>query len=167
MSKERKQILNKPQIEQKIRRIAYEIFEQNHDAEHLVLAGIDGMGLKLSDLIKQELEKISELRCHLVRIDIDKEASSQPQVQLSGVPEVEGFTLIIVDDVLNSGRTMIYALDPFLRMNVKKIQTAVLVNRSHNKFPIAVDYKGYELGTTIQEHIEVQLADNDYSAFLY
>ena len=61
---------------------------------------------------------------------------------------------------------MIYALDPFLKMNVSKIQTAVLVNRSHKRFPIAVDYKGFELGTTIQEHIDVQLT-NQYAAYIY
>ncbi len=167
MVKEKKLILDKAQIAQKIRRMAYEIFEQNYEEQHLVLAGIDDMGFRLSELIKIELEKISSLSCHLIRIDIDKDASSQPQIQLSEIPEIDDFSVIIVDDVLNSGRTLVYALDPFLKMNVKKIQTAVLVNRSHNKFPIAVDYKGYELGTTIQEHIEVQLTDNDYSAFLY
>ena len=167
MVKERKLILNKAQIAQKIRRMAYEIYEQNYEEKNLVLAGIDSMGLKLSELIKKELEEISELSIHLVRIDIDKEASSQPQVELSNLPKKDDFALIIVDDVLNSGRTLIYALDPFLKMNLKKIQTAVLVNRSHNKFPIAVDYKGLELGTTIQEHIEVQLDKKDCSAHIY
>jgi len=167
MAKEKKLILDKPQITQKIRRMAYEIYEQNYAEEGLVIAGIDDMGYKLSELIIDELKKISKLPCHLVRIDIDKEASKQPSVQLSHIPKLKDLAVIIVDDVLNSGRTLVYALDPFLKADVAKIQTAVLVNRSHNKFPIAVDYKGYELGTTIQDHIEVQLTDKDYSAFLY
>ena len=167
MVKGKKLILDKFQIIQKIRRIAYEIYEQNYVEEGLVLAGIDDMGYNMSELIRDELEKISELPCHLVRIDIDKDASRQPSVQLSHIPKLKDLAVIIVDDVLNSGRTLIYALDPFLKMDVAKIQTAVLVNRSHNKFPIAVDYKGFELGTTIQDHIEVQLTEEDYSAFLY
>lgn len=167
MMKEKKLILDKTQIVQKIRRIAYEIYEQNYDQPGLVIAGIDNMGYKLSEIILEEIKKISKLPCHLVRIDIDKEASSQPQVQFSHIPKLKDLVVIIVDDVLNSGRTLIYALDPFLKADVAKIQTAVLVNRSHNKFPIAVDYKGYELGTTIQDHIEVQLTEEDYSAFLY
>lgn len=167
MEKEKKQILNTAQIRQKIKRIAFEIYEQNHNVDQLVIAGIDDMGLKLSELIKAEVENISDLRCHLVRIDIDKEATSQPLVEYSQLPELSDFTLIIVDDVLNSGKTMVHAFDPFLKKNVRKIQTAVLVNRSHKRFPIAVDYKGLELATTIQEHIEVQLTDSEFAAYLY
>ncbi len=167
MDKEKKQILDTGQIRQKIKRIAYEIYEQNYDAQDLIIAGIDEMGFKLSHMIKADLEKICDIAAHLVRIDIDKEATSQPQVEFSGIPELQDFTLIIVDDVLNSGKTMMHALDPFLKMNVKKVQTAVLVNRSHKRFPIAVDYKGFELATTLQEHIEVQLSDDDFSAYLY
>lgn len=146
--------------------MAYEIHEQNHEAQELFFAGIDSNGVKISELIKTEIEKISDITIHLIRVDIDKSATSQPQVSFSEKPEKSDFALIVIDDVLNSGATMIYALDPFLKMNVSKIQTAVLVNRSHKRFPIAVDYKGFELGTTIQEHIDVQL-DSEYSAFLY
>lgn len=167
MEAQKKQILNTAQIRQKIKRMAYEIYEQNHELTDLVLAGIDSMGSKLSELIQAELEKISDIRCHLVRVDIDKEATSQPQVAISDFPVLSHFTLIIVDDVLNSGKTMLYAFDPFLRMSVKKMQTAVLVNRSHKRFPVAVDYKGLELATTIQEHIEVRLSDFECSAYLY
>lgn len=146
--------------------MAYEIYEQNHRAQELFFAGIDSNGVKISELIKTEIEKISDIAIRLIRVDIDKSATSQPQVSFSAKPEKSDFTLIVIDDVLNSGATMIYALDPFLKMNVTKMQTAVLVNRSHKRFPIAVDYKGFELGTTIQEHIDVQL-DSEYSAFLY
>ncbi|GHE51524.1 MULTISPECIES: phosphoribosyltransferase family protein [Roseivirga] len=162
-----KRILEKAQIEQIIRRMAYEIYEQNYDASKIFLAGIDNNGVKISEMLAREVRAISEIPVELIRIDIDKEAQSQPTVSFSKEPDVPNFTLIVVDDVLNSGRTMIYALDPFLKMKVRKIQTAVLVNRSHKRFPIAVDYKGFELGTTIEEHIHVQLTDEDYSAYLY
>ena len=167
MEKQKKQILDTAQIRQKIKRMAYEIYEQNHDITELVLAGIDDMGYKMSELLQSDIEKISDIRCYLVRIDIDKEATSQPQVEFSNFPEVSDFTLVIVDDVLNSGKTMLHAFDPFLKKNVRKVQTAVLVNRSHKRFPVAVDYKGLELATTIQEHIEVVLSDGEYSAYLY
>ncbi|OEK02187.1 hypothetical protein BFP97_11935 [Roseivirga sp. 4D4] len=166
MHQERKRILEHSQILQIIKRMAYEIYEQNHKTEELFFAGIDTNGVIISELLKKEIEKISDIRIQLIRVDIDKSATSQPQVSFSAQPEVSDFTLIVIDDVLNSGGTMIYALDPFLKMNVSKIQTAVLVNRSHKRFPIAVDYKGFELGTTIQEHIDVKL-DDEYSAFLY
>ncbi len=167
MDKEKKQILNTGEIRQKLKRIAYEIYEQNYDAQDILIAGIDEMGFKLSELITADLEKICNIALHLVRIDIDKEATSQPKVEFSEIPELSNFTLIVVDDVLNSGKTMLHALDPFLKMNVRKVQTAVLVNRSHKRFPIAVDYKGLELATTLQEHIEVQRVDDEYSAYLY
>ena len=167
MDKEKKQILDTCQIRQKIKRMAYEIYEQNYEVRELLIAGIDDMGLKLSELIAGELEKICDIHVYLVRIDIDKKATSQPQVVFSSVIELSDFTMILVDDVLNSGKTMIHAMAPFLKMNVRKVQTAVLVNRSHKRFPISVDYKGLELATTIQEHIEVRLTDGEYRAYLY
>ena len=162
-----KQILNKSQIEQKIRRMAYEIYEQNHELKDIILVGVAENGLKISSMLKKEIESISSIKVHLAKLSVEKDAPVQPQVEFSDFPKIEQFTMVLVDDVMNSGRTMIYALDPFLKMGAKKIQTAVLVNRSHKRFPISVDYKGFELATTIQEHIQVSLTDSDFSAYLY
>lgn len=167
MNKEKKQILNKAQIEQKIRRMAYEIYEQNHDQNELILAGVDVNGLRLSNALKIELEAICSIKIYVIKIDVEKDAPVQPKIDLSYFPKINQFTVVIVDDVLSSGRTMIYALDPFLQLGANKIQTAVLVNRSHKRFPISVDYKGLELATTIQEHIQVDLSDSDSCAYLY
>ncbi len=167
MLKEKKQILDKSQIEQKIRRMAYEIYEQNHELKQIILVGVAENGLKISSMLKKEIESISKISVHVAKLSVEKDAPVQPQVQFSDFPEIEQFTMVLVDDVMNSGRTMIYALDPFLKMGAKKIQTAVLVNRSHKRFPISVDYKGLELATTIQEHIQVNLTDSDFSAYLY
>jgi pyrimidine operon attenuation protein/uracil phosphoribosyltransferase len=157
MFKEKKQILDKAQIEQKIRRMAYEIYEQNHDQTELILAGVDLNGLRLSNALKVELAAICDIKLHVIKLDVEKDAPVQPNIDLSGFPKIDQSTVIIVDDVLSSGRTMIYALDPFLQ----------LVNRSHKRFPISVDYKGLELATTIQEHIQVDLSDSDSCAYLY
>ena len=167
MFKHKKQILDKAQIEQKIRRMAYEIYEQNYEQKELILAGVDENGLKLSISLKKEIDAISDIKVHVIKLDVEKDAPVQPKVDLSHFPQIEQFTVIVVDDVLNSGRTMIYAIDPFLQLGAKKIQTAVLVNRSHKRFPISVDYKGLELATTIQEHIQVDLSESDSSAYLY
>ncbi len=166
MTLDKKQILNEAQISQIIRRMAYEIYEDNFESKELVFAGIDTNGVKLSEKLKEEIQSISDIQIELIQIDIDKSAKSQPQVSFSAEPSTTAFTLIVVDDVLNSGSTMIYALDPFLKMNVSKIQTAVLVHRSHKRFPIAVDFTGFALGTTIEEHIEVVL-ENEAAAYLY
>ncbi|WP_420385248.1 phosphoribosyltransferase family protein [Roseivirga sp.] len=167
MQNTQKRILEKAQIDQIIRRMAYEIYENNYDVKKIFLAGIDSNGVKISEMIKKEVNAISDIQVELIRIDIDKDAQSQPVVSFSKEPDVPNFTMVVVDDVLNSGRTMVYALDPFLKMPVRNIQTAVLVNRTHKRFPIAVDYKGFELGTTIEEHIHVKLDEEEYSVYLY
>tara|TARA_R110001592_G_scaffold3945_1_gene22384 strand:- start:851 stop:1354 length:504 start_codon:yes stop_codon:yes gene_type:complete len=167
MFKEKKQILDKSQIEQKIRRMAYEIYEQNHELKEIILVGVAENGLKISSMLKREIEAISKITVHVAKLNVEKDAPVQPQVEFSEFPKIEQFTMILVDDVLNSGRTMVYALDPFLKMGAKKIQTAVLVNRSHKRFPISVDYKGLELATTIQDHIQVTLSESEWSAHLY
>lgn len=147
--------------------MAYEIYEQNHELNEIVLVGVAENGQKISSILKREIEAISSIKVHIAALNVEKDAPVQPQVEFSDFPKIEQFTMVLVDDVMNSGRTMIYALDPFLKMGAKKIQTAVLVNRSHKRFPISVDYKGLELATTIQEHIQVNLTDSDFSAHLY
>ncbi len=162
-----KQILAKREIEQIIKRMAFEIYEQNHVLKEIYLAGIDDNGLKIAEMIAENLRSISQIQPKLLRVDIDKDVKYQPKVEVSNLPESEDFTIVVIDDVLNSGRTMMYALSPFLSLKVRKLQTAVLVNRSHKRFPLAVDFKGLELGTTIEEHIQVNIKDNNYSAALY
>lgn len=167
MAKDKKQILNTAQVSQIIVRMAYQIYEQNHEAQKLYFFGLADNGFKLAQLLCEQLAKISNISAEAILMDIDKEAKSQPNLDHVKMPDGDQLTIIVVDDVLNSGRTMSYALDPLLKLSLFKLQTCVLVNRSHTRFPIAVDYKGLELGTTIEEHIEVQLKDDEFSAFLY
>lgn len=167
MTKDKKQILDTPQITQIITRMAYQIYEQNYKAEKLYFFGIAQNGLKLAQLIVEELSKIADIPTGTILMDIDKSARSQPNLDHVSMPTGERLYIIVVDDVLNSGRTMMHAFDPLLKLHIEKLQTCVLVNRSHKRFPIAVDFKGMELGTTIEEHIEVQLEEDHYSAFLY
>lgn len=162
-----KQILAQREIIQIIKRMAFEIYEQNHVLKEIHLAGIDDNGLKIAEMIAENLRNISQIQPKLLRIDIDKNVKYQPKVEVSNLPESEDFTIVVIDDVLNSGRTMMYAISPFLSLKVRKLQTAVLVNRSHKRFPVAVDFKGLELGTTIEEHIQVSMEDSNYSAALY
>ena len=167
MTKDKKQILNKPEIVQIIKRMAYQIYEQNHEVEKIYFFGIAENGYQLAELICEQLGEISQIKTEVTLMDMDKSARSQPSLDHVKMPESDALHLIVVDDVLNSGRTMMHAFDPLLRLDVAKLQTCVLVNRSHKRFPIEVDYKGFELGTTIEEHIEVHLSKEDYSASLY
>ncbi len=158
MIAEKTLMLDAAQVKQKIRRMAFEIFEHNFKEKNIVVAGIDGQGYVLAKLLAKELEAISPIEVTLVKVSLDKLAPQQGEVSLDCEErEVKRKCIVLVDDVLNTGRTLAYGLKPFLDTEVKKIETAVLVNRSHTLFPIYPQYTGYELSTTIKDHVEVLL----------
>ena len=159
-------ILNERQVHQKIKRMAYEIFEHNFKEKGIVIAGIDGQGYILAKLLIKEVKNISPLEIKLVKVSLDKLSPLQSDVALDcDLKELKKKCVILVDDVLNTGRTFAYGMKPFLTIEVKKIETAVLVNRSHTLFPIYPQYTGYELATTIKDHVEVRLG-NETSVYL-
>ncbi len=159
-------ILDARQVQQKIKRMAYEIFEHNFKEKVIVIAGIDGQGYILAKLLSKEIENISPLEIKLVKVSLDKLAPQQSNVTLDcDLKDLKKKCIVLVDDVLNTGRTFAYGMTPFLTIEVKKIETAVLVNRSHTLFPINPQYTGYELATTIKDHVEVKLG-NETSVYL-
>jgi len=158
MTAQKNLVLEDSQVRHKIRRMAFEIFENNFEEKAIVLAGIEGQGYSLAQLIEKELKSVSHLQVSTTKVIIDKAAPEESEVTLSvDADQLEKKTIIIVDDVLNTGRTLAYAMKPFLCIEVKKIEVAVLVNRSHPLFPIQPSYTGYELSTTLTEHVEVVL----------
>lgn len=151
-------ILDAAQVKQKIRRMAFEIYENNFKEKSLVIAGIDGQGYVLAKQLTKEVEAVSGMEVNLVKVTLDKLAPQQGEVTLDcDIKLVKKKCIILVDDVLNTGRTLAYGLKPFLDTEVKKIETAVLVNRSHTLFPVYPQYTGYELSTTIKDHVVVML----------
>ncbi len=150
-------ILDKNQIAQKINRIAYQILEDNLDEKELILAGIWDRGYKLAVRLKNVLEQIADFKVTLLRVDLEKLNSKL--VEKTDLPENEwkGKVIILVDDVLNSGKTLAYGLGVFLNTPHKKIRTVVLVDRSHKIFPIATDFVGLQLATILKEHVDVVL----------
>ena len=162
------EVLNHKQVGQKITRMAFEIYERNlHATGGMVVAGITGMGTILGHLIATELRKISPLQVEEVEVILDKQAVSTSEVKLSVDIPLKGKTILLVDDVLNTGKTLVYALKPFLVHEVEKMEIAVLVNRSHGLFPVKPDYTGFELATTFNEHIRVDFSDNSYAVHLH
>lgn len=158
MVSEKNLILDSSQVKQKIRRMAYEMYEHNFKEKSIVIAGIDGQGFVLAKLLVKELESISPLKAKLVKVTLDKSEPQQSEVTLDcDLKNIRKKCIIVVDDVLNTGRTFAYGLKPFLDIEVKKIEIAVLVNRSHTLFPVYPQYTGYELSTTIKDHVEVNL----------
>ncbi len=158
MVAEKTLILGGAQVKQKIRRMAFEMYEHNFNEKNIVIAGIDGQGYILAKLLAKEVESISPIQTKLVKVSLDKLAPQQSDVTLDcDLKDLKKKCIILVDDVLNTGRTFAYGLKPFLDIEVKKIEAAVLVNRSHTLFPIYPQYTGYELSTTIKDHVEVVL----------
>lgn len=167
MSENKALVLNHKQIQQKIVRIAYEIYERNLREEALVFAGLTGMGHALAELIAEKLREISPIKVNLIEVTLDKSNPKIGEVTLSQQGPYTGQCILIVDDVLNTGKTLAYAMVPFLEDNVKQIEVAVLVNRSHKLFPVTPDYTGFELATTLSEHITVKLTPEDSSVHLH
>ena len=158
MTSARNLILEDAQVRQKIRRMAYEVYENNFAEKSIVLAGIDGQGYLLATLLGKEVSSISQLKVITVKVLMDKEAPQKSEVTLDiDVEDLAKKSVLLVDDVLNTGRTLAYGMKPFLSIEVRKIEVAVLVNRSHPSFPVQPKYTGYELSTTLHEHVTVVL----------
>jgi len=155
---EKSQVLTKTEVGQKIRRIAFEIYEDNFKEKSIVLAGIDGQGYVLAQLLCEQLEAISPISGQIVKVTLDKLAPQQSEVKVDCDEKVfRKKCIVIIDDVLNTGKTIAFGMKPFLNVEVKKIEVAVLVNRSHTLFPIQPTYTGFELSTTLNERVEVVL----------
>lgn len=159
-------ILSNTQIAQKLKRMAYEVVENNLSEDSIIIAGISGNGYEVAKRLSAEVMKVGQFKTQLIEISLDKAALTQSEIELIGAQSLENKVIILVDDVLNTGRTIAYSLKPFLSCNVKKIETAVLVNRSHTTFPIAPTYTGYELSTTLTDHVEVHLSTKKEVVYL-
>ncbi len=162
------QLLDKKQIKQKIRRLAIQILENNLEEEEIILAGINNNGLSFAKLIHKQLKKITKIPISLTRIRLSPASPTTEEVKIEmPIDSLHQKSIIIVDDVANTGRTIFYAFLPLLQVLPKKVEVAVLVDRKHKSFPIEVNYWGLSLATTIQEHIEVNLKrQEDFAVFL-
>jgi pyrimidine operon attenuation protein/uracil phosphoribosyltransferase len=148
-------ILDKKQIDQKINRIAYQILEDNLDEKEIVLAGIWDRGYKLALRLQKVLQEIASFNVILLRIDLEKQHTKLVAKTDLQESDWKNKVIILVDDVLNSGKTLAYGLGVFLNTPHKKIRTVVLVDRSHKIFPIATDFVGLELSTILKERVDV------------
>ncbi len=167
MTKADQLILNDRQVSQKITRIAYEIYESNFSSKKLFIVGIHPQGYHFAQLLVEELKTIAHFGLELVKIEIDKENLLGSEVQFDcDTATFKNRTVILVDDVLNTGRVLAYSLKSLLAIGLKKLEVAVLVNRKHSLFPITATYTGYELATTINEHVEVVLSKKKKGVYL-
>lgn len=159
-------ILTHDEINHKIRRIAFQIYESNVNEKEVVLAGIDKNGYVFAKKLKKVLQKISDVNPILCKVIIDKK-NPWAEIKTSiSEDDYKNKSLILVDDVLNSGTTLIYGVKHFLNVPLKQFKTAVLVNRNHKKYPVKADFKGISLSTSLLEHVHIDLDGKFYKAVL-
>ena len=159
-------ILTEQQINQKIKRIAFQILENNIEEKQIYIAGIAKNGYIFAKKLKRELEVNSQKEIILCEVIIDKKNPLDNVTTSVSIEKLADQSVVLVDDVLNSGKTLIYAVRHFLQVPLKKFKTAVLVNRNHKNFPVKSDFKGISLSTSLEEHVEVSF-NNKVEAILY
>lgn len=154
--KEKTQILDKIQLQQKVNRLAWQIYEQNYSEKEIIVVGIEKRGVELSKRISDVISSISDINVINSTVKLDKENPFSTDIVFSlDADSIENKVVVLVDDVLNTGKTLIYTAKEFLSVPLKKLSTLVLVNRNHNRYPVKADYEGMSLSTTLQEHINV------------
>ena len=156
---QRKQIMITEVANKKLRRMALQVVEQNYNEAQLVLIGIKASGSVIAEKIGQYLKEVFSGEVVILELNMDKK--NPLNISLDSKMDLNDKIIILIDDVANSGRTMLYALKPLLNQLPKKIQTLALVERTHKSFPIDVDYVGFSVSTTLDEHILVEVADGE------
>jgi len=159
-------ILNNEQINQKIARIAHQIIESNIDEKEIIIAGIEKNGFIIASKLKQNLSNISDIKITTCSVKINKKNPLDEVTTSLSKDYYFNKSLVLVDDVLNSGATLIYAVKHFLNTEIKQFKTAVLINRNHKKYPVKADFKGISLSTTTISHVKVRFTNNKAEAFL-
>ncbi|MDO4783197.1 MAG: phosphoribosyltransferase family protein [Capnocytophaga felis] len=159
-------ILNHQDIQHKIRRIAFQIYETNLNETQIILAGIQGNGYIFAENLQKILSEISPIEVILCKVKMNKKNPLEGITTSIEPEQYKDKVVVLVDDVLNSGLTLIYGVKHFLEVPLKKLTTAVLVNRNHKNFPIKADFKGISLSTSLQEHISVEFNEGNYVAYL-
>ena len=158
---EKSVVLNKEQLQQKLDRLAWQIYEQNYKEKDIIIAGIANRGVLIAKKIAKKLTEISAIKVKLATIKVDKDNPFYKDIEVDiSEKDYKNRVLILVDDVLNSGKTLMYGAKYFLSVPLKKLSTIVLVDRNHNRFPIKADFVGLSLSTTLKEHISVELEKN-------
>lgn len=162
MDKSRTLLLNDHQIRQRIERMAYQIYEDNFEEKEIVVIGIWQNGFLLAEKLVKAINNICSIKTHLFQLHIDKNDQVQKEVSISATREMmSGKSIILVDDVLNSGKTLIYAMKAVLDIDTRKIRTVLLVDRDHKRYPVMADFVGITLSTALQEHVNVEFGTED------
>ena len=160
-------ILNIQEINQKLKRLAWQVYEKNSAEKEIIVVGISERGLILAKQLVGNIQEISNIKTKISHLELDKDNPYNKEVSLNlEEKEYANKVVILVDDVLNSGKTLMYAAKHFLTTRLTSLSIMVLVDRNHNRYPIKADYIGLSLATTLQDYINVELKGADKGAYL-
>ena len=160
------EVLNQEEILRICNRFAFQILENSTDSNIIHIVGIKEKGFEIAKIIENELKSITNKSIILRSIKINKK--NPKDLVLSNLKSNEKIdTIFLVDDVLNSGQTLIYSLSFLLKFNFKSIRTLVLIDRNHKQFPVKVDYKGISLSTNISDNIQLLNNNHQLKAVLF
>lgn len=154
-------ILNHQQIQHKIKRIAYQIYETNVNETELIIAGVAENGYTFASRLHKELTSISDIKVSLCKITMDKRNPLNTVKTNMDTASFNNKSIVIADDVLSTGTTLMYAVQHLLNVPLKRLKTTVLVNRNHKKFPVKADFKGLSLSTSSHDNVEVSFGKKD------
>lgn len=154
----KKQILTEEVALKKLKRIALEVAERNFNEKELLLIGIKENGIVIAQIISKLMKAVFTGSITVVALSMNKKKPTTITIEKD--IDVDGKTILLIDDVANSGRTMLYALKPLLEKHPKKIQTLALVERTHKTFPVDMNYVGLSISTTLNEHITIKVGED-------
>lgn len=154
MSSNTPEILGAEAIAHKVQRLAWELYDRHSKAEQLYVVGIQGNGYWLAQQLVAKLNAISDIKIVLMELALDKSDPKPADMQID-LPS--GAHVALVDDVLNSGRTLLWAVIKLMEFHPQQLSTTVLVDRSHKRYPVKADIKGLSLSTTLQETVKLNV----------
>lgn len=154
MSSNTPEILGAEAIAHKVQRLAWELYDRHSKAENLYVVGIQGNGYWLAQQLVTKLNAISDMKIELMELALDKSDPKPADMQID-LPS--GAHVALVDDVLNSGRTLLWAVIKLMEFHPQQLSTTVLVDRSHKRYPVKADIKGLSLSTTLQETVKLNV----------
>ena len=160
------EVLDQDQILRICNRFAFQILENSIDSDVIHIIGIKEKGFDIAKIVERELKSITKKNISLSSIKIDKKNPKDSVLSDSNLNKNVD-TIFLIDDVLNTGKTLIYSLSYLLKFNFKSIKTLVLIDRNHKQFPIKVDYKGISLSTNINDNIKLLNDNKKLKAILF
>ena len=159
-------IMNSKRINDCAHRISYQIVESSINKKEIVLIGIKKNGFIFAKKIYDFLKKISDQKIELLSFEINKKNPHESIALKNQFNNIDNSSVILIDDVLNTGKTLMYSIKFLLNYKINQLKTAVLIDRNHKNFPVKVDFKGLSLSTTMNEHVEVVLKKNNEGVYL-